>query len=361
MYHPNKYHPDYGADKYHPHSVHESQAVLESTLPEVTSIMSHQLPGNEANLNTSWSEPQLAARKYGFNNGSTEASHATDPPFFIQDSRWFGTEKKHVTYLVDKYPLFWHICLTFSAVKVFNDSFRIILVRQALVRVGRTIIPFWDVAILFGMLLLRPVLCACSGKPASPGVTIGPSFLRAISGRGKTIPLRDVAILLGMSSELARRGMPRQPELITIEVLLWASCSGILLLQLCEDRESLPVFRCNWWLPANSPHIFVKWPIPCRIIALEKDGQPLVSELVWLHRGATMKWMKSLFSGLGMLPDEEVPNNFPLVLATRWRASETINKYLLLRGQLTVALQWGRHGQNYPAGGPKIAATCTTF
>ena len=25
MYHPNKYHPDYGADKYHPHSVHESQ------------------------------------------------------------------------------------------------------------------------------------------------------------------------------------------------------------------------------------------------------------------------------------------------------------------------------------------------
>ena len=36
MYHPNKYHPDYGADKYHPHSVHESQAVLESTLPEVT-------------------------------------------------------------------------------------------------------------------------------------------------------------------------------------------------------------------------------------------------------------------------------------------------------------------------------------
>ena len=132
--------------------------------------MSHQLPGNEANLNTSWSEPQLAARKYGFNNGSTEASHATDPPFFIQDSRWFGTEKKHVTYLVDKYPLFWHVCLTFSAVKVFNDSFRIILVRQALVRVGRTTIPFWDVAILFGMLLLRPVLCACSGKPASRGV-----------------------------------------------------------------------------------------------------------------------------------------------------------------------------------------------
>ena len=90
MYHPNKYHPDYGADKYHPHSVHESQAVLESTLPEVTSIMSHQLPGNEANLNTSWSEPQLAARKYGFNNGSTEASHATDPPFFIQDSFLHG-------------------------------------------------------------------------------------------------------------------------------------------------------------------------------------------------------------------------------------------------------------------------------
>jgi hypothetical protein len=74
-----------------------------------------------------------------------------------------------------------------------------------------------------------------------------------------------------------------------------------------------------------------------------------------------MKWMKSLYSGLGMLPDEEVPNNFPRVLATSWLASETINKYLLLRGQLTVALQWGRHGQNYPAGGPKIAAKCTTF
>ena len=67
-----------------------------------------------------------------------------------------------------------------------------------------------------------------------------------------------------------------------------------------------------------------------------------------------MKWMKSLFSGLGMLPDEEVPNNFPLVLATRWRASETINKYLLLRGQLTVALQWGRHGQNSLQVGQKL-------
>ena len=54
--------------------------------------------------------------------------------------------------------------------------------------------------------------------------------------------------------------------------------------------------------------------------------------------------MKSHFSGPGMIPDEEVPNNFPRVIATSWRASEseTINKYLLIRGQLTVALQWGR-------------------
>ena len=65
-----------------------------------------------------------------------------------------------------------------------------------------------------------------------------------------------------------------------------------------------------------------------------------------------MKWMKSLFSGLGMLPDEEVPNNFPCVLSASRQALETIqvHKFLLLKGQLTVAEQWARHGENYPAG-----------
>ena len=47
------------------------------------------------------------------------------------------------------------------------------------------------------MLLLRPVPCACSGKPASPGVTIRPSFLRAIRRRGKTIPRGMLLSFLG--------------------------------------------------------------------------------------------------------------------------------------------------------------------
>ena len=75
--------------------------------------------------------------------------------------------------------------LTLSAVEVFNDSVMIIM-------------------------SVRPrakIIHCCSGKPASPGVTIGPLFfLSMIRGRAKTIHL--TLILFQMSFALTCCGNP---------------------------------------------------------------------------------------------------------------------------------------------------------